>query len=189
MPCDPIPNPANNASNPFANVLNATVRQQFCNAIDSLVSDDGCTVTCRLFYGSARCVPCTNCVTNHVTGSAAGVYQAGGPAPFGKGQLCPLCQNAGEVFLETSEDFKMMVSWDTERFIKLSRNNVEAPRITDSFAETFCRIEWWLKIVNADYAILNVCDECLDQRWKRITVPEPCGLGQPKYIRTLWQLD
>jgi len=191
MPCQSIPNPANDSvgSNPYASILNASVRQEFSNLIDVLVSDAGCTLPCKLFYSSAKCIDCENCISNPMIGGSSGVYQSGGPIPFGKGMTCPLCVGKGKIHVEESEELNLVVIWDSKEFVKLGLNKFDHPKVADGFAQTLCRIEWYWKIMNTEYVILNLCDECLNQKYKRITIPEPCGFCPPKYILTLWQLQ
>lgn len=143
-------------------------------AINSLLSDGGCTVPCTLVFGNVKVIECGNCYK--------GIYKPSGPLPFGNGQLCPLCLNAPPRTVKSEECWNFAVEFNSKGF---RSSRARDPLIE---AETFCRIEFYEKIRACEYAILDNCNSCrIDERYKPLGLPEPCGLKFKNFILTAWE--
>lgn len=191
----PVTNPANNPANPFGGLLNPVTIQLFTDGIDSLLADDGCTMPCRLAYGDTKCIVCSNCVFNSMTQMSGGAYKTGGPIPFKTGGLCPLCNGLGKLTIEcTEEDIYLLVIWDVKKFHGLGRGLIQNKASNTSntplvFAQTMSRVEYYTKLNNAKYVILNTdIEDYNHNKYKRIGEGEFCGLGASQYVIFTWQL-
>lgn len=187
------PSPSLN-NNKFLGLINKQ-KKVFTNAIDAVLADDGCTTACKLLFNELGCTECINCVFNPMSGRSAGVYKAGGPVPFGKGMICPICGGAGQVDIsDEEEEYNLMVIFDSKKFTAFGRGQIEYrspdnPKDPKMFAQTMCRIELYHKIKSAKFALLNTIMESYStNKYERVGEPEPIGFGTPQYIITTWQL-
>lgn len=165
----------NDAYNPFAGVITPQLHNLWTGAINSLLEPGALTVPCTLIYGNVHFVECTNCVNK--------TYKAGGPVPFPRGGMCPLCGGRDRETVEATECLNLIVIFDRAQFRVLRGVNTD-----DDYAETMCHIKYWNKIVGCEYAILDSCNEDqTNSRFCRYGKPMRCGLGKQEFIIVPWR--
>lgn len=180
MACGPSGNPAPSITpNPFTSIFTPAFHNTFTNAIDALLSNCALTTPCRLIFGNSRFIQCTNC--------QGGIYKPGGPVYFPRGKVCPLCNGKASFTVEAVEDVYLMVNFDTKKFTQMDGAE-KYPGFADDMAQTMCRVELYPKIVSAEKAILDMCNQCYSSNfYKRVSHPRFLGLGKQEYLLTTWQ--
>lgn len=157
------------------------------DTIDYLVSQCGLGLPCKLVKSEGECITCPNCVYNPITKKSLNKYKAGGPIPFSNGTVCPFCLGKGQSTEKFEEYITMLVCWDKKRDINIF--NINELQIPHGGVQSVCKIEYYLKVISADFVYFNVCDGCIDpDRYKMFGKPQPVGVGRPKFIITTWEL-
>lgn len=167
-------------ANPFSPLFNSTFKQQYNYAIDSLI--ENFSRTCRIVYTRTKFIACTDCVT-----SSIGLK---GPSPFvngGNGShigLCGTCNGAKKISVPVTEDVELIVIWDHTKFDYLTKQ-VQYP---EGVVLTVCHISLIQKLKDADYIIFNTDIETYGtHKFRREGEPSPGGLGDDRYIITVWK--
>jgi hypothetical protein len=81
--------------------LDSDIRTISRQVLDDFITELGKKV--KLVY-EARRHQCPNCLINPATTRSSGLYKAGGPTPFERGQPCPVCAEAGWVVDAAQEE-------------------------------------------------------------------------------------
>lgn len=173
-------------ANPFQSLINTEFKNLYNQAIDAILSDNALTVQCRLNYGTSNIEPCTNCIYNPITQRSLNRYNGIGSNPFVDGGICPVCNGEGTLDKGKSETIYLAVLFDSKYWFNWSRDN-NAINIADGSIQTICNITLLPKLKNAQ--TLDV-DTNLSSygyyTYKRAGDPQPCGLGDNRYIVTMW---
>jgi hypothetical protein len=174
--------------NPFSNLINNDFKNLFANAIDSLLEQNSLTVPCILRYISSNKTQnlCNNCVFDSISMLSANIYNNTGPQPFPDNTICPVCLGAGTLSDHTKEEILYLaVIFDSKYFLNYNSKSVNIP--TGS-VQTISKIETIHKIRNADEIVFNTDIKNYGEYvYQRSGDPEPCGLGDHRYIATMWQ--
>jgi len=175
------------ATNPFVGIVSASFKQSFNNAIDSLLENTACTVPCQVINGDTLFTDCPNCEYSPTFGRSSNKYTTGGPIPFSFG-ICPYCKGAGRLASENTSIIYLALIWDYKDWIGWS--GVEARTLADKgFVQSISiLIDTYTIIKNAKSIILNTDIELYKHRkFQRYGEPNPLGLGDDRYILTMWQ--
>ena len=164
----------------FAGIITLEEHELYKYMIDALLEDRALTVCCEFVFGNCQFIECENC--------SNGIYKSGGPIYFPNGKLCPLCFGKGKTSVEERECHWMCVEFDSKGWHTGIGRRAHMTETVEQGAESFCKIELWPKVVGAEYVILDNCNPCIAQKYKRVGRPEPCGLGRKLYIRQFWEL-
>ena len=70
------------------------IRQFVQDGVDDLLNEYG--HTCTLYF-KEEYVECTNCVYDPIGKKSANRFITGGPMPFPRGSICPMCSGSGGV--------------------------------------------------------------------------------------------
>lgn len=172
-------------TNPFSGIITTNLKNLFKNAIDSLLESGVCGRTCRIYYGVTKYESCDACSANPVGKKSSNSYLAGGYAPVGNTNQCPVCHGTGKRPVETTEDVTLCVIYDYKKFIPIS--TVVTPG-NESYAQTICPIALLPKLKNANYIIFNTnILPYAEHKFQRLSEPEPLGFGSDDYIAILWK--
>jgi hypothetical protein len=160
-----------------------SLKSLYNSTIDELLKSYGLAVPCSFVFENPKQTQCVNCNYDPIAKKSANSYKAGGPINFPTGQLCPICVGLGEVANSTEETIYLITIFDYKKFINFG--NVSIP---DGVMQSICNITYFNKIKNADYIIVDTSLSKLAQnKFTRISEPQPVGLGDNNYIITNWQ--
>lgn len=172
--------------NPFSGLINSDVKNLFNNAIDSLLENNALTVPCTVKYISANKEQnlCNNCFFDSISLLSSNRYNGTGPYPFVENTICPVCMGKGTLSSNTKEEtLYLAVIFDSKYFI----NNSKLIDIPAGSVQTLSNMDTINKIRNTNEIIFNsTINSYNDYTYQRASDPEPCGLGDHRYIITLW---
>lgn len=129
--------------------------------------------------------PCTNCTYDAMNNRSTGVYHAGGPTPFPRGQRCPRCKGKGVIEQRETRCIKALIKWSPRDY------NGNGIGVADPKA--IVRTKSFLSdaslIARASTAIMNasVCS-LMRLRVRRLRGPIPVGLREDRYAIAFWEL-
>lgn len=179
-------------TNIFDNAITPEFKQLFNQAIDTVLSENGLTIPCKLVYKrepQSSTELCNNCLFDPITKLSANTYNGTGPVPF-ENTSCPVCLGLGYT-TNTSQDnmleevINLGVILDSKYFIKMNTTTVNIP---DGSLQTICKIENLYKIKNASYMIVDPSLQAYgDYSYEKMGDPNPCGFGSNSYIITMWK--
>jgi len=167
--------------NPFAGLITTQFKTLHKQLIQSL--DESCSVPCRLVYTGTKFEDCANCSFNPIGQKPGNPYfGGGGGAPFVNTNDCKVCNGAGKIAVEVTEDVNLIVLWNYKKFINYGGG------VPEGDCQTFCEIELTPKLKNASHVIFNTDIEAYKgHKFVRVSEPEPCGFGQAPFIYTTWR--
>ena len=164
------------------------LKKLYANSIDSLLADDGLVVPCTFKYSDiAKDTVCPNCVFDPISRLSGHKYNGTGPISFPTGSICPVCKGEGTVTggSSTNEIVNLAVIFDSKYFLNWDGgNSIDIP---SGAVQTICKISLIGKIIKADSIVIdNNIASYGSYEYSRAGDPKPCGLGEHKYITTLW---
>lgn len=173
------------------NVISKEFKQLYTNAIDMLLAQDGLTVPCLVKYHGldGNSISCNNCIFDPISQLSANVYNGTGPSFFAEGGVCPVClgqgfiKNApGSVFSET---LYLAVIFDSKYWVNWSSKTLNIP---DNMIQIICGIQLLSKLRAASELVVDTSlSPYSDYVYERAGDPEPAGLGDHKYIISMWK--
>lgn len=164
--------------NPYAGIITSTMKTAFNNAIDALLEDTACTVACTIVYGGQKFANCTNCTGN--------VYVPGGPIPFPKGKICPLCQGSSRREVEQTETVYLLPIFDNKKWRTTAIQS--SAKYPYEVCETMSLLTLMPKLKAAKHIIIDSTNANYTRNiFKRVGEPEPLGFGDMRYILTAWE--
>lgn len=164
------------------NILNQAFKDLYKQQIDLLLSQNGLTNQCTLYFNNASTDYCSNCVYDSLSKTSANIYNGIGPQPFPDYTVCPICMGNG--VKETNNKTKkitLAVIFDSKFFINLNARVVNIP---DGTIQTICHKTHILDIRNS--SSMSV-DSVPNITYERIEDVNPAGLGDLDYIFTTWK--
>lgn len=169
----------------FNNLLGPEFKKMYKNAIDHLISSQGFGVSCTLVYDSLKKDLCPNCIFDPILNRSSNVYKNGGPAQFSSNSICPVCIGNGIIDMSNKETIYLALIFDSKYWVNWNSNTVNIP---NNKAQSICSIELFPKIQNCKEIILDTTTSGYsNRRYSRINEPEICGLGENRYIITMWE--
>ena len=169
----------------FENVINASFKNLFNDAIDNLIGKNGLAVPCSLIYDSLKQQLCNNCKFDQIQGRSANIYNGTGVAPFANHSICPICVGNGLIDMTANETIHLALIFDSKYWFNWNSKTVNIP---NNMAQSICNITLLPKIQNAKQIILDTNTSAYgDRRYSRVNEPEICGLGSNRYIITMWE--
>lgn len=93
--------------------LDAGTRSTITDALDDIITEFG--RPCRLVY-PPRMEACSNCLPLASNKASSNTWKTGGPIPFDKGTICPVCGGSYMRAIEASENIRLKLEWDIKRF-------------------------------------------------------------------------
>jgi len=173
-------------ANPFEGLISSEYKNLYNQAIDSLLSSTGLAVPCLISYGSSNNNPCNNCIFDPISIRSANRYNGTGPVSFTTDTICPVCNGYGLIDKANQETIYLAVLFDSKYWFNWS-TKADAVNISDGMVQTICSIELLPKIKNAQYITIdkNIANY---GGYTYVTAgdPQPCGLGDNRYIVTMW---
>lgn len=152
------------------------------NAIDDIIDQLG--KDCLLLYPSVR-TDCPNCIFDPTTQRSSGVFKTGGPRPFPRGMICPVCHGTGNLGNEATEPVRMLCQWNPKQFT-LEAGNIQVP---NSVVETKGYLSDLPKILASRKMLLQIPIEPF-MRYHFELWGEPIDRGniiQNRYFYALWK--
>lgn len=97
--------------------ITADIRQIATTAFTDLITELG--KDCMLFY-EPTFTECVNCYYDGQIKRSSGIYR-GGPVPFERGFMCPVCAGEGGLFTDNTEVVRMLVNKDPKKFFTFDK--------------------------------------------------------------------
>lgn len=163
------------------------LKKIYAQSMDMLLSENGLTVPCLLKYSdNGKDTICPNCVFDPISRLSSNRYNGTGPISFASGMICPVCKGEGTVKGSAkTETINIAAIFDHKYFINLSSQ--QKINIPEGTVQTICDIELLGKILKSNSIII---DSSLinhsSYEYRRAGDPQPGGLGENRYITTLW---
>ncbi len=172
-------------TNPFASIISPLFKNTFNNAIDALLMDNALSVPCTFSYGSSNNELCPNCLFDPMSQRSLNQYnEATGSCPFATNSICPVCNGYGTIDQAKTEIIYLGVIIDSKYWFKWSSNAVN---IADGTVQTICNISLLPKIKNAQSMTIDKNISAYgDYTYVTAGDPQPIGLGDNRYIVTMW---
>lgn len=102
---------------------------------------------------------------------------------FPEGHICPVCNGVGSFPVTTTESKDIVVIFDNKKFINFGNVNV-----SQGDMQTITPITMYTTLTTADYILVDTSVTPYTQnKFTRVSEPQPVGLGENKYIFTNWQ--
>jgi hypothetical protein len=170
----------------FENLITNEFKALFNDAIDTIIAQNGLSVPCRLKYSSeTNSTLCNNCKYDPISKLSSNIYKTGGPVVFPNNHICPVCMGMGLVKSDSSEILYMSAIFDSKYFVNWSTNVVNIP---GGMVQTICPITYLPKIRNANEVVFDTNIENYgNYTYERSGDPMPAGLGDNRYIITMWK--
>ena len=170
----------------FENLITSDFKAIFNNAIDTLIAENGLSIPCRLKYsGESNSTLCNNCNYDPISRLSANTYKTNGPIVFIDNHICPVCMGMGMVKSDASEVVYMAAIFDSKYFVNWS---TEAAHIPGGMVQTISLLSLLPKIRNANEIIFDTNIENYgNYSYERAGDPMPAGLGDNRYIITMWK--
>lgn len=173
-------------SNFFDQIITSDFKHLYTDAIDSLLGTNGLSIPCKIKYnGSQNIKLCTNCHYDSIAKMSANIYNGSGPQPFTDGTICPVCLGTGSVKSDSNEVIRMLVLFDSKYWLNKPSNLVNIP---EGMVQTICLSSLLPKIRNANEVIFDTdLEKYGNYIYERAGDPMPVGLGDNRYIMTMWK--
>lgn len=111
---------------------------------------------CKLVYSGKETI-CPNCIVNTQTGQSTNRYKPGGPVPFPRGEICPVCNGTGKITGTDNYDIAtFMIDWEPKNWQIVLATTNNTPRIPGAVAATQGFVTDLPKVIRADYVILDI---------------------------------
>jgi hypothetical protein len=171
-------------TNIFSNIINADFKNLYNQAIDAILADNSLTVPCSVFYDTPNDSFCNNCLFDPINNRSLNIYNSTGPAPFPENSICSICNGYGKIEESKSEIIYLAVIFDSKYWLNW---DYKAVKIQDGMVQTLCKIELLPKIRNAQYMTMDTnIQSYTSYTYSLAGDPTPCGLGNNKYIISMW---
>ena len=139
--------------------------------------------TATLTYAEKR-DRCGNCIPNTIGGRSANVYRNGGPLPFSRGSLCPLCNGRGFKFIETKESVQLRIYHRKRDWVDTGIQ-VDVP---NNVIQTVGKMSDYEKLTKAKELLVDI-GTYNKMRYKRMGEPFIQGFKQNpvQYVVIFWE--
>lgn len=174
-------------TNIFSGLISQDFKNIFNDAIDSLLEQNSLSLPCTIVYDNQiNNIQCNNCIFDNISLLSSNIYNNTGPYPFKEGGVCPMCMGLGLIKnsgKNNSETVHLAFIFDSKYFL----NTNKALNIPNGSVQSLCNINLINKIKNASELIFdNNLSNLAHFKYERASDPEPLGLGDNRYIITLW---
>jgi hypothetical protein len=173
--------------NEFSNLISKQLKNIFNKSIDSLLENNALSLPCKIIYDNLiNNTYCDNCIFDNISLLSSNIYNGSGPAPFAEGGVCPVCLGTG--FLKngsSSETIFLSFIFDSKYFLNINNSVVNIP---NNSIQSLCNISLLSKIKTCKEIIFdNSLSQLGNFVYERASDPQPLGLGDNRYIITLWK--
>jgi hypothetical protein len=171
-------------TNIFEGLISPQFKNTFNQAIDALLADNALSVPCEITYASSNNQLCSNCIYDPMSQRSLNKYNGTGPNPFPQNSICPVCNGFGFTDSAKTEIVYLAVLFDSKYWFNWSHDSVN---IAGGMVQTICNISLLPKLKNAQYITIdkNIANYG-GYTYATAGDPQPCGLGDNRYIITMW---
>jgi hypothetical protein len=163
-------------------MITPSFKNLFNEYITQVIGSNGLGSDCTLVFNNSTTELCNNCVYDSLSKASSNIYNDTGPVSFADGTICPVCMGIGQIqYNETTYKINMAVILDSKYFFNISNRVVNLP---NNIIQTICEIDQLNYINNCSSLIV---DSIPNQSYERYEAPNPCGLGDQKYLITTWR--
>lgn len=161
----------------------SSLKSIYNSTIDDLISSNGLSVPCLFVFSDNNQTQCPNCNFNPIANRSSNIYNGTGPIYFPEGQICPICNGKGAVYNSTEETINLVIIFDYKKFINFG--NVSVP---NGSMQSICGVNQYTKLKTVDHIIVDTnITNYAQNKFTRISEPQPVGLGNNRYIFTNWE--
>jgi hypothetical protein len=127
---------------------------------------------------------CANCVTNTFGGRSSNFYKTGGPLPFDRGSICPLCNGSGFKLLDAKESVQLRIYHRKRDWIDVGIQ-VDVP---NNVIQTVGYMSDYAKLTKAKELLVDIGGHN-QVRYKRLAEPFVQGFKQNpvQYVVIFWE--
>jgi hypothetical protein len=173
-------------ANPFEALISKEFKAIYNQAIDAILANTALSLPCVISYGSSNNILCNNCLYDPMSQRSLNKYNGTGPVSFPNSSICPVCNGYGLLDKANEETVYMAVLFDSKYWFNWS-TKADAINIADGMVQTLCPISMLPKIKNAQYITIDKNIENYGgYTYVAAGDPQPCGLGDNRYIVTMW---
>lgn len=166
-------------------IITNQFKNAFNNMIDEILSTHGLTRQCKFIYPNTNPDLCSNCMFDPMSNRSSNIYNNTGPAPFANLTICPVCNGIGFVSGKKEEAVTLAVIYDSKYWMNWKYNSIN---ITDGMIQTICHSTLLPKIRNAEHLLVDLSKENYGSYlYSRSSDPELAGLGDNRYLITMWK--
>lgn len=160
-------------------------RAVITDALDDIITEFG--KMHRIVY-PPRWVSCNNCHADPIGKKSTNKWKTGGPLPFDRGAICPMCNgNGGHHVEEVTEEIQLKVEWSPAKFWH------PVPGVPIRAPYSVCQTKGYMsdfhKLVQADHLVLQLPVEPI-VRAKFYLSGSPISPGniiQDRYLVATWE--
>jgi hypothetical protein len=174
-------------NNSFNNLISKDLKNIFNDAIDGILANNALSIPCTIVYDNQiNNNYCNNCIFDNISLLSSNIYNNTGPNPFQQGSVCPVCFGLGLIKnISSNEIINLAFIFDNKYFLNINSKIINIP---DGSVQSICNITLLNKIKNASEIIFDNNISSLSHfKYERASDPEPMGLGDNRYIATLWK--
>lgn len=163
-------------------IISQELKNIYKNQINQLLSPNGLTNPCTLYFNDGSTDYCNNCIYDSLSKSSANIYNGTGPQQFPDYTVCPVCMGLGvKKNNNKTKKIYLAVIFDSKFFINL---NNRVANIPDGTIQTICHKNHTLDIRNSSSMSVDSVSNIF---YERIEDVNPVGLGDLDYIFTTWK--
>lgn len=155
-------------------------------SMDMMLGDTGLVVPCTLsFAHKSGDTVCPNCVFDPISRLSGHKYNGTGPISFVTGTICPVCQGEGTIEGSAkTKTVKLAVIFDSKYFVNWSSSVGDIP---SGSVQSICKMSLLDDLKNATSMVVDTnISQYGNYSYSRAGDPQPAGLGDHRYIVTLW---
>ena len=139
--------------------------------------------TATLVYPEKR-DRCDNCISNTMGGRSSNFYKTGGPIPFERGSVCPLCNGQGFKLIDAHESVQLRIYHRKRDWIDVGIQ-VDVPNNT---VQTITYLKHLPQINKAKEVLINKNIQGHEVlRYRKTGESITNGLQHNRYIITFWK--
>lgn len=163
-------------------IINQAFKNLYKTMIDDILSKNGLTNLCTLYFDNQATQYCSNCLFDKATETSSNIYNGTGPHPFPDYTTCPVCMGSGRTIVNTpTKSLSLAVIVDSKSFIGL---DTKLTNIPDGTIQTICSKNYAMDLKRCSYLIINTYPET---KYERMSDINPAGLGDLQYIFLTWK--
>jgi hypothetical protein len=166
----------------MSKIISKELKNIYKDMIDEILSDNGLTNECLLYYQNDSIEYCNNCIFDPITKTSSNVYNDSGPAPFTDYTICPVCMGMGtQRNNKKTKKIVLAVIFDTKYFLNF---NTKVVNIPDGSIQTICSIAHANDILNSSaMSVVRIPN----MFYERMSDINHVGLGDLDYMFVTWK--
>jgi|LakMenEpi03Aug12_release.lakeMendotaPanAssembly.Ray.scaffolds.fasta_scaffold55255_3 hypothetical protein len=164
-------------------IFNQNLKNTYKKMIDQILSQEGLTNQCTLYFDNNITSYCNNCLFDKSTEMSSNIYNGNGPNPFPDYTTCPICMGSGKTLLNSiTKQLYLAVIFDTKSFMNMT--STKLVNIPDGTIQIICSKNYATDLRSCSYLTINSYPEI---KYEKLTDINPVGFGDLDYIFMNWR--